>query len=218
MVATRRLQRSRTATVGAAALPDPLIRAGSDAPHSAAAFEGDDDAAEEGYLDCELPEHACKYALTPLLRDPRLTLLAGTAASTTSTRWSTASRARSGSATAAATPRAGMWHRVRAGVRQSCSHIVNHLVRAKHKEVQLHKDSPLEDHILEVTLQGASAAEITALQCYKCGCRNVFMLGFVPAQADSVVVVLCRQANGIVFLPKLTRKFAQTAVCHVQQP
>jgi RNA helicase (UPF2 interacting domain) len=30
------------------------------------------------------------------------------------------------------------------------------------------------------------------LECYNCGSRNVFLLGFVPAKADSVVVLLCR--------------------------
>ncbi|CAN7028274.1 unnamed protein product [Brassica oleracea var. botrytis] len=59
----------------------------------------------------------------------------------------------------------------------SGSHIVNHLVRAKHKEVCLHRDSPLGDTILE---------------CYNCGCRNVFLLGFISATTDSVVVLLCR--------------------------
>lgn len=58
------------------------------------------------------------------------------------------------------------------------SHIVNHLVRAKCKEVTLHKDGPLGE---------------TQLECYNCGCRNVFLLGFIPAKADSVVVLLCRQ-------------------------
>lgn len=58
------------------------------------------------------------------------------------------------------------------------SHIVNHLVRAKCKEVTLHKDGPLGE---------------TVLECYNCGCRNVFLLGFIPAKADSVVVLLCRQ-------------------------
>ena len=58
-----------------------------------------------------------------------------------------------------------------------CSHIVNHLVRAKHKEVTLHKDGPLGE---------------TVLECYNCACRNVFLLGFIPAKADSVVVLLCR--------------------------
>eukprot|EP01135_Chromosphaera_perkinsii_P005470 Nk52_evm19s352 gene=Nk52_evmTU19s352 len=60
----------------------------------------------------------------------------------------------------------------------SGSHIINHLVRAKHKEVCLHKDSPLGD---------------TVLECYNCGCRNSFLLGFIPAKSDSVVVLLCRQ-------------------------
>jgi len=60
----------------------------------------------------------------------------------------------------------------------SGSHIVNHMVRAKHKEVTLHKDGPLGE---------------TVLECYSCGIRNVFVLGFIPAKADSVVVLLCRQ-------------------------
>jgi len=60
----------------------------------------------------------------------------------------------------------------------SGSHIVNHMVRAKHKEVTLHKDGPLGE---------------TVLECYSCGVRNVFVLGFIPAKADSVVVLLCRQ-------------------------
>ncbi|KAI8366372.1 RNA helicase-domain-containing protein [Choanephora cucurbitarum] len=60
----------------------------------------------------------------------------------------------------------------------SGSHIVNHLVRAKHKEVCLHPESPLGD---------------TVLECYNCGCRNVFLLGFIPAKSDTVVVLICRQ-------------------------
>jgi regulator of nonsense transcripts 1 len=59
----------------------------------------------------------------------------------------------------------------------SGSHIVNHLVRAKHREVTLHSDGPLGE---------------TVLECYSCGVRNVFILGFIPAKADSVVVLLCR--------------------------
>jgi RNA helicase (UPF2 interacting domain) len=31
------------------------------------------------------------------------------------------------------------------------------------------------------------------LECYNCGCRNVFLLGFIPAKSDSVVVLLCRE-------------------------
>ncbi|KAF8590043.1 hypothetical protein K439DRAFT_241720 [Ramaria rubella] len=60
----------------------------------------------------------------------------------------------------------------------SASHIVNHLVRAKHKEVILHSESPLGE---------------TTPECYNCGSKNVFMLGFIPAKSDTVVVLLCRQ-------------------------
>mmetsp|Transcript_18544 Transcript_18544/g.43511 ORF Transcript_18544/g.43511 Transcript_18544/m.43511 type:complete len:1145 (-) Transcript_18544:185-3619(-) len=66
------------------------------------------------------------------------------------------------------------------------SHIINHLVRSKHKEVSLHADSPLGE---------------TVLECYNCGCRNAFLLGFIPAKSESVVVLLCREpclnANGL---------------------
>lgn len=60
----------------------------------------------------------------------------------------------------------------------SQSHIVTHLVRSKHREVMLHKDGPLGD---------------TTLECYNCGCKNIFVLGFVPGQTESVVILLCRQ-------------------------
>lgn len=58
------------------------------------------------------------------------------------------------------------------------SHIVNHLVKSGHKEVSLHPDSPVGDAVLE---------------CYNCGCKNIFLLGYVQSKADSVVVILCRQ-------------------------
>lgn len=58
------------------------------------------------------------------------------------------------------------------------SHIVMHLVRSRRHEVMLHKDSSLGE---------------TVLECYNCGTRNVFLLGFVPAQGDSVVALLCRE-------------------------
>ncbi|CAD5209734.1 unnamed protein product [Bursaphelenchus xylophilus] len=57
------------------------------------------------------------------------------------------------------------------------SHIVNHLVRSNHREVSLHRDGPLGE---------------TQLECYHCGSRNVFMMGYITAKADSVVVMLCR--------------------------
>lgn len=58
------------------------------------------------------------------------------------------------------------------------SHIVNHLVRSKHKEAVLHPDGPLGEQVLE---------------CYNCGSRNVFLLGFIPARSESVVLLLCRE-------------------------
>jgi len=61
------------------------------------------------------------------------------------------------------------------GLPSSC--IILHLVRAKQKEVQLHPESPLGEICLE---------------CYNCGQRNVFLLGFIAAKSDSVVVLLCR--------------------------
>lgn len=51
-------------------------------------------------------------------------------------------------------------------------------MRARHKEVQLHPESALGD---------------TVLECYNCGTKNAFILGFIPAKSDTVVVLLCRQ-------------------------
>jgi regulator of nonsense transcripts 1 len=57
------------------------------------------------------------------------------------------------------------------------SHLISHLVKARHKEIVLHPQSQLGETILE---------------CYNCGSRNLFSLGFIPAKADTVVVILCR--------------------------
>ena len=58
------------------------------------------------------------------------------------------------------------------------SHIVNHLVRSRHKQAGLHESSPLGDSTLE---------------CFNCGSKNVFLLGFIPSKLDSVVVLICRE-------------------------
>ncbi|CAJ0561710.1 unnamed protein product, partial [Mesorhabditis spiculigera] len=57
------------------------------------------------------------------------------------------------------------------------AHIIHHLVRSQHKAVNLHKDSHLGEHQLE---------------CYNCGSRNVFLLGFIPATKEQLIVILCR--------------------------
>lgn len=67
------------------------------------------------------------------------------------------------------------------------AHIVNHLVRARHKEVQLHPQSAMGETIPE---------------CYNCATRNIFMLGFIPAKSDTVVVLLCRQPCAAGTSPK----------------
>uniref|UniRef100_A0A7S2RGG5 Upf1 domain-containing protein n=1 Tax=Mucochytrium quahogii TaxID=96639 RepID=A0A7S2RGG5_9STRA len=59
----------------------------------------------------------------------------------------------------------------------SGSHIVHHLVKSSKKEICLHPESPLGETIVE---------------CYNCSNRNVFMMGFIPAKGESVVVLLCR--------------------------
>ncbi|KAG2435081.1 hypothetical protein HXX76_007168 [Chlamydomonas incerta] len=55
--------------------------------------------------------------------------------------------------------------------------IILHLVKSKNKEVQLHRDSPLGD---------------TVLECYASGTRNLFVLGFVPVKSENTVVLLAR--------------------------
>lgn len=52
----------------------------------------------------------------------------------------------------------------------TASCIVTHLVKAKLREVSLHKDSPLGEAVLE---------------CYNSGSRNVFALGFVPLKDEN---------------------------------
>ena len=61
----------------------------------------------------------------------------------------------------------------------SASHAVQHLVRSKCKEVATHPESPLA---------GAT------LECFDCGGRNVFLLGFIPSQTQTgVMILLCRE-------------------------
>ena len=71
----------------------------------------------------------------------------------------------------------GKWFcNARLGMPASC--MVQHLVRSRKSAVQLHRESPLGDSLLE---------------CYNCGNHNVFMLGFVPTKKDGVVVLICRK-------------------------
>ncbi|ANZ77030.1 BA75_03891T0 [Komagataella pastoris] len=57
------------------------------------------------------------------------------------------------------------------------SHIISHMVLSRHHEVSLHSESDLGE---------------TELECYSCGNKDPFMLGFVSAKTDTIVVILCR--------------------------
>lgn len=57
------------------------------------------------------------------------------------------------------------------------AHIVSHLIYSRHKQVMLNEEGPLGE---------------TVLECYKCGCKNLFDLGFVAAKEEAVVVLFCR--------------------------
>lgn len=66
------------------------------------------------------------------------------------------------------------------------SHIVNHLVLSHHTVVSLHPESDLGD---------------TVLECYNCGRKNVFLLGFVSAKSEAIVVLLCRMPCALTKSP-----------------
>lgn len=78
------------------------------------------------------------------------------------------------------------------GLAGSCA--VVHLVKSKHKEVQLHKDSPLADTILECYATGTAWKCVLDSGVFK-GIRNVFALGFVPVKSENTVVLLSREVQ-----------------------
>lgn len=59
------------------------------------------------------------------------------------------------------------------------SHIINHLMKSGHNEIALHPKSPLSD--------GAK------IECFNCGCTNLFLLGHVYSKDNLATVFLCRQ-------------------------
>lgn len=67
------------------------------------------------------------------------------------------------------------------------SHIVAHLVKSGHKEVLSHPESVLEG---------------TALECFNCGAKNIFTLGFIYAKADNTMMILCRSPCLYTAAPK----------------
>lgn len=72
----------------------------------------------------------------------------------------------------------GKWFCNGKGLSQYGSHIILHLVKARHKDISLHQESPLKD---------------TVIECYNCSSRNLFLLGYVSAKQDTVIILLCRE-------------------------
>ena len=58
------------------------------------------------------------------------------------------------------------------------SHIVWHMVKSNHKEVQVHEESPLKD---------------SPLECYVCASKNMFLLGYISAKTEACIILLCRE-------------------------
>ena len=57
------------------------------------------------------------------------------------------------------------------------SHIIAHLVKARHRTVSLHSENPLGE---------------TSIQCYVCSSKNIFILGIVPSRTENTLIFLCR--------------------------
>lgn len=72
----------------------------------------------------------------------------------------------------------------------SASHIIQHLVKSKNKQVCLHPESPLGE---------------TVLECYNCGNKNAFLLGFIPVCKLCVAQILLQVYSQIVHRPRTTR-------------
>ena len=64
------------------------------------------------------------------------------------------------------------------GLNEYGSHIVLHLVKSKHKMIELHPQSELKD---------------ASLECHSCKGTNIFLLGFMPAKTEAYVILLCRE-------------------------
>ena len=70
----------------------------------------------------------------------------------------------------------GQWLCNNKGAASQGSHAVIHLVKSKSKEIELHSENPLG---------------VSTLECYVCGNKNIFLLGFVPLE-ESQVLIVCR--------------------------
>ena len=65
------------------------------------------------------------------------------------------------------------------GVGRAGSHIIQHLVKAGHKQVVLHPENKLGDGL--------------NMECFVCQSRNVFVLGLVASKSESNLIFVCRE-------------------------
>jgi regulator of nonsense transcripts 1 len=64
------------------------------------------------------------------------------------------------------------------GTNEFGSHALCHMVKAHHKEVVVHPESELKE---------------SPLECYLCGSKNMFLLGFISAKTEYCVILVCRE-------------------------
>jgi regulator of nonsense transcripts 1 len=64
------------------------------------------------------------------------------------------------------------------GGNKTGSHIIAHLVKARHKSVTMHSETTFGE---------------TNIECYVCSSKTVFLLGFVPSRSENTLIFLCRE-------------------------
>lgn len=64
------------------------------------------------------------------------------------------------------------------GGNKAGSHIIAHLVKARHKSVMMHNETTFGE---------------TSIECYVCSSKTVFLLGFVPSRSENTLIFLCRE-------------------------
>mmetsp|Transcript_17356 Transcript_17356/g.31283 ORF Transcript_17356/g.31283 Transcript_17356/m.31283 type:complete len:854 (+) Transcript_17356:3455-6016(+) len=72
----------------------------------------------------------------------------------------------------------GRWFCNSYGVNRAGSHIVLHLVKARHRSIMLHPENRLGDE---------------TIRCFTCNSGNIFLLGLVPSRVESTLIFLCRE-------------------------
>ena len=111
---------------------------------------GEEEVIEEEYKWDSLPEHACNYCGN---HDARTVVKC---ISESCNRWFCNSY----------------------GGNKAGSHIIAHLVKARHKSVMMHTETTFGE---------------TSIECYICSSKTVFLLGFVPSRSENTLIFLCRE-------------------------